>query len=203
MNTRPRARGAVSLAAGLVVGAAGLAGCTGGDPPVTSTTSTSIPSTATPSSTTTSATTPTPSTTTQSAGVPDAAKQKTKAGAEAFVRYFFDAQAQAWGTPDDQLLPPLCLPSTTTCSGFQEVATDLVKAKHRFDRRPVLVDSVNALTTPSTTVVVMMTGRQVAAREVDAAGKVYYTNPVSKLELAFTLAWTADRWRIQQIQKSA
>ena len=191
MNTRPRARGAVALAAASMVGVAALAGCNGGDPPGKNTTSTSTTST------------PTPSTTTLSTGIPEAAKQKTKAGAEAFVRYFFDAQSRAWRTPDDKVLPPLCLPTTTTCSGFQEVATDLVRAKHRFDRRPVVVDSVTAVSMPSMTVVVLMKGRQVAAREVDAAGKVYYTNPVSNLSLGFTLAWTADRWRVQQIQKSA
>src|SRR6478735_7222821 len=96
-------------AAGLALAVAALAACTGSDPAPTQT-SAVVP-------TTTTSTTPTstaPSTTATSAGpafpagLPDAAKTKDKAGAEAFSRYFVRQLNVSWRKPDSSLLRPLC-----------------------------------------------------------------------------------------------
>src|SRR6478609_1546728 len=132
-------------AAGLALAMTALAACSGGDP--------APPQTSAPMpSTTTSTTTSTPPTTSATsagpafpAGLPDAAKTKDKAGAEAFAGYFARQLNKSWTEADPTLIPILCnLPTSRSCTGFVEVATDLRTKKHRYDGAPLSVNEVRA-----------------------------------------------------------
>ena len=144
-----------------------LAGCGGDAKPAAS------PSSTAPSSppTTTSAPTTTATPTTDP-NIPAAARAHTPAGAEAFVRYFFERLNVAWTAPSAGILSPLCQPSAIACAANEKTATRLVSEGHRYDGNPVTVKIIAALGSTSTNRIAVLTNVvQERRSEIDATGK--------------------------------
>lgn len=119
-----------------------LAGCGGGAKPDPSP-STSSP--ATSASVPTVSNSPTTATPTIDPNIPAAARAHTPAGAEAFVRYYFERLNVAWTAPRAGILSPLCQASSKACAAYEKTAARLVKEGHRYDGNPVTVKFIGVL----------------------------------------------------------
>ena len=180
---------AVPLAASML-----LAGCSGDAKPGASSSSTS-----TSSPTTTAVPTSTASPTTDP-NIPVAARAHTPAGAEAFVRYFFERLDVAWTAPRAGILSPLCLPSAIACAAFEKTATRLADEGHRYDGNPVTITFIGALdSTTANKIDVLANVVQESRREIDGAGKVLVTDKRKNLRFDFALSYSDGVWSISSI----
>jgi len=166
-----------------------LAACGGDAKPgaSSSSTSTSSPTTTAP---------PTVSPTTDP-NIPVAARAHTPAGAEAFVRYFYERLNVAWTAPSAGILSPLCQPSAIACAANEKTATRLVSEGHRYDGNPVTVKVIAALGSTSTNrFAVLANVVQERRSEIDATGKTYVTDDRKDLRLNFELLYTGQAWSV-------
>ena len=179
---------AVPVAASLL-----LAACGGDAKPgaSASSTSTSSPATAAP---------PTTASPTTDPNIPVAARAHTPAGAEAFVRYFFDQVNLAWSTPEPGALPRLCSASSKSCASFEATAVQLEAAGNHYDGPPVTTLSVTALDAPAGRQSVLYKGRQEKRNVVDAAGHVISTDEEKLVSFEAALEWTPAGWRVFTIK---
>jgi hypothetical protein len=185
---------AVPLAASML-----LAGCSGGgaragtsppsttgSPPTTAAVSTAAPTTAAPET---------------DPNMPAAARAHTPAGAEAFVRYFFERLNVAWTTPRAGILFPLCQVSSQSCAAFEKSATELTKAGHHYDGNPLTVKSVGTLSPMNSNkydVLAQVVTEPV--REIDGAGKTHATEQRENLRVDFELLYTYQGWSATSIK---
>ena len=189
---------AVPLAASML-----LTGCGGDTKPSAS------PSSTTASSPTTTAATPTPTKSaspTSTAGpktdpnIPAAARAHSIAGAEAFVKYFFERLNVAWTVPRAGILSPLCQPSAIACTAFEKDATRLAKEGHRYDGNPVSIEFIGTLdATNANKYDVLANVLQEHRSEIDAAGKTYITDKRKNLRFNFELLYSGHAWSIASI----
>ena len=200
-------RRAVGLVASVLVGAVVvLGGCTpgGGSTPVGTssgtTSATSIASqTTTPAGTTGTATgswtaQPYPS------DVPEAARQHTDAGAEAFVRHYWASLNTAWTQPRAGLLAALCLPTSKACAALEETATKLVTDRQRYVGEPLTVSSVTALATRDGLTPVDVQGRQERRDVIDAQGRVVLTDQQKAVHFVVELLWGDSHWIVSEMK---
>jgi hypothetical protein len=179
-----------------------LAGCGGAEKP-----DASPPSTASPSPTTTAALTTPPVaptatvTPTTDPNIPAAARAHTTAGAEAFVRYYFERLNVAWTGPHAGILSPLCQASAIACTGFERDATRLAKEGHRYDGDPVAIKFVGVLDVTSPDKYdVLANVVQERRSEIDAAGKIYVTDKRKDLRFHFVLLYTGHAWSVSSLK---
>lgn len=198
-----RRRYAVGLAL-LVLGTVGA--CTGGDdPPATGAgtgassgagagpgtgTDTVAPGTSSPSSTTTA-----PSTVGSVPEIPKAARAHTKAGAEAFVRFFMDQVSVAWVTPQTGLIRDLGLPDCLACASFEKTAAELVEKGQRYERRPSTVISATA-SSQGRGQRVHAVIQQHQVNIVNASGAIISTDSAKRFSGDVLLIWKGNRWWI-------
>lgn len=186
-----RGRGA---AAALVLGAV-LTACNGGDPPPT------VPTDPPPSSTSSSSTTSTPPTTTAPSGapvLPDAAKAQTPAGAEAFVRHWFDTIGYSITNLDSA--PLLALGECLTCQAFADTIEGVAGRGNRLEGGETTVSSIepSAAVGETTSVTAAFTAGE--AREVRRDGSlVEVVDPGGEQLYLFTLTWS-QQWQASAIQ---
>lgn len=188
------------LAAAFTVGVATalvLSGCTdGGDGPVT----TSTTAVATTSTTTTTTVTPTTTPTPSSTGVPSAAKQRTKAGAEAFARFFLAQVNLAWTKPDDRLLGPLCLTTSQSCASFQKTAKQLKQKSQRYASAPISVGATKSAALTANGGIVEFTVVQNRVSVMNKDGSVAYTDEKKPADTEISLAWQRGVWHIALVK---
>lgn len=145
-RTSARPRGAAALATvGAVVGAVVLVGCSGsGEGQGSPTTGTTSPVTVTA---TTEAPTPTPSATEASAlpPLPDAAKENTPEGAEAFIRYYFDVVNLLHREPQLGVLQEIIDPGCESCANAEETISYLVEQGARLDGDLYLIERLTRI----------------------------------------------------------
>ena len=192
-----------AAALGLLV-VCGLGGCTGGgdDPPSNSTGAAGTVGTGTVGSggggTTASA--PGPSTTTAGTAttpvqIPAAARAHTKAGAEAFVRFFMDQVNAAWTTPQAGILPELSDKGCLACKGFEKTAADLTAKGQRYERTPASFASIRAIEgAPAGRQLVHVTGTQHRVDIVNRAGAVVSSDPEERIAVNAMTIWRGDKW---------
>lgn len=139
-----------------ILAAAVLAGCAGtpADPPspsaplATPVAAGASTSASPASSTSGTATTPSPSPTqadreTELAKVPAAARKRTVAGAEAFVRHFADVYLEINRNPVPGRILALCsAPPSTGCRAWDDTASELINERLHYKRDPVQVLTV-------------------------------------------------------------
>ena len=196
MKRSPAALVALPLAGALV-----LTGC-GGQAPTpptsSSTTATSSPTTTSPPSATSAPTTTAPTTDPNN---PAAARAHTSAGAEAFVKHFYAQLNVAWSKPEAGLISVLSLPTCKTCANFEREAAKSVSNTERVMGQSVILDTVETsdATNPAKLTVVA-TGYQPKSIVVDAAGKTVQTLQRQRLRTLVTVQWSADGWRLAEIQ---
>jgi hypothetical protein len=178
---------ALRVLAGAGVSVVLAAGCTGG--------SGAAPSASTSASASVS-TLPSPSVTpSATASVPAAARAHTKAGAEAFVRFYVGQTNVAWTVPSTSVLPPLSDEGCKSCDSLQSTARDLQSKGQRYVSDPVSIVDVAAFSGAAA-------GRQyVRARlqqhtvnVVDGAGRVVLTDPAKALTRTVEVTWKEGRW---------
>ena len=189
-------------AAGLALAVGALAACTGSDRAPTET-SAVVPSTATSTTPTSTA----PSTTATSAGpafpagLPDAAKTKDKAGAEAFVRHFIATVNAAWVRPDPKRIQILCSQSSKACASFIADAQEMhTKNQHYVGAaiEPAKIEAVG--TNPDDQRVEAWLG-VLGARVVDAKGATVYREAPKTVKTMIHLAWGGQGWAITAVKE--
>jgi uncharacterized protein DUF6318 len=188
-----------SVVAGML--AAGvLAGCDSSpDDPVTPTPSPSVSS----SSPSPSAS-PSPSVTESGPQIPAAAREKTDAGAEAFVKYFFDQFNVAWTKPEAGLISSLSSKDCKFCATTETQAKWLVDNKQRYDSNPVdLLDMEAIAGAPEGQIYLTGTLRQNQTNIVDDSGAVTRTDPKKNLPRNIGLKWQGDSWRMFAVEKTS
>jgi hypothetical protein len=174
-----------------------LAGCSGDSKPQASSSSNigSSPTTTAPPTTTASPTSKAGQAT--DPNIPAAARAHTPAGAEAFVRYFFERSNVAWTGPHAGILLPLCQASAIACTGLEKDATRLAKAGHHYDGNPVTIKYIGVIdATKANKYTVLANVVQEQRNEIDATGKIYVTDKRKNVRLNFELLYTGDAWSI-------
>jgi len=174
-----------------------LAACSGGAKPDASSTSTS------PSISTSAPTVSVSSTTAPEIdpNIPAAARAHTPAGAEAFVKYFFERLNVAWTAPRAGILSPLCQASSKACTAYEKTAARLAGTGHRYDGNPLTVGFIGPLgSTSASHINILANVVQERRREVDAAGKTYVTDQRKDLRLDFELLHTGQAWSVASIK---
>ena len=183
----------VSLAlSSMVLGLLLLAGC-GGDAKPGATTSRTL----TASPTTTAPSTASPTT---DPNIPLAARAHTPAGAEAFVRYFFDQVNLAWSTADPSLLPALSEPGCKTCDAYtSSVASYRTKNQH-YQGEFFTVSSISSLGKGPKGEEVLVVGKQERGAIVDQAGNVVDTSVAQSGKFVVSLRWDGTGWKTVELQ---
>jgi hypothetical protein len=142
-------------------------------------------------------TTPSPTHTVQPPEMPAAAKKADDAGAEAFVRYYFDTVNYAYASGDLKPMEVLRDGQCNACRTLERHIHDAYSTGGRIEG--ALVDVTEVTPTPgdySVGAEVRAVIQQSAGRQVDGTGKELETFPASKKRLArFALA-NSDGWRI-------
>jgi len=182
---------AVPVAASLL-----LAACGGDAKPgaSSSSTSTSSPTTTAP---------PTVSPTTDP-NIPLAARAHTPAGAEAFVRYFFDQVNLAWSTPNPTAVDGLYAPTCTTCTAIRGTAADYkAKGLHYRDTPLTRISPTSVTAATGATTQVKTTAMQEASAVVDRNGKVVEAVPQTPSTFDLTLTWIGGGWQVSLMQVHA
>ena len=201
----PWARGGSSrrrmpFAAFVVAGAVALGGCTGeSEPdPSPSTGSASATSSASPSAT------PSPSASETASGpeIPAAAREQTEAGAEAFVRFFFDQFNIAWTEPRAGLIESLSDPECQFCQKSEESTLGFVADGQRYASQPVEVRGIEPIVgAPSGQQYLAATFEQKASRIVDQSGTAVTSVKRQVGERYVVLAWSGGRWWMREMER--
>lgn len=174
-----------------------LAGCDSADDPVV----TPTPSPSLSSSSPSQSPSPSPSVTESGPQVPAAAREKTDAGAEAFITYYIEQSARAWMVPDGSVLDGLSTSSCITCRNLQQKARDLERDKQKYKSTPIRVDKTKIFSSTSSRVVVDLQLTEMPVDLVDAKGTVVEHYPRNKITRAAALVWQEGRWRVDGISE--
>jgi hypothetical protein len=193
---------ALSLVVGCGLGA--LTACTGGaaDPSTshTETTSTAAATTTSPPTPSKSASSPATATATTAVQIPEAARAHTKAGAEAFVKFYMDQANRAWVEPNATLLPALSDSGCLSCKSIQQTAAALVRDGQHYVSDPVTVTRVAAFgRAPKGQQYVRLLMIQHKVEVVDSTGKVVSTDPRESLARTAGVIWEGTSWRMYDI----
>lgn len=135
--------------------------------------------------------------------VPAAARQRTPAGAMAFVRHFFAEYNRAVTTPATGLLAPLSLPTCSTCSALDGDAQKLVEVEEKYVVPPCRVESVTCVECSEEQETQWGMGAWVFSRRadiVDRAGVVRQTTASSSDMFMATIEWRAQGWSMARLR---
>lgn len=196
MKSRTTKTYAVALA---TAGTLALTGCNGGDKDPTPTPTKTATSASSPSSSTSPSSSPSTSGTTP-VDIPAAARSHSDAGAEAFVRFYFDEVNAAYLRPSDFTANRILQISTSTCKSCAAGAADvrsLAQAEQRL-AKPAFAPPADIQTQKltATSYRVSFTMSQTNADVVDASGKVV-DNQVAKSQAQLAaLVWEEGSWHM-------
>ncbi len=189
----PSRSGARLVAVGAVALALLAVGCDSDDGPTPSPSASASSASPTPSVTTSPAS-PTP---TATSDIPEAARKKTDAGAEAFARYFFEQVNAAWMAPNPDLIARLSDRGCKSCDALAKTATDLQKNGQRYREIPIDIVSVStAKDSPSGQQYVDASLVQNESNVIDGAGKIVLNDPREEFKRTVALSWTGDQWTV-------
>lgn len=185
----------------VLAGAVALGGCSGEEAPDPSPSVSSGSSTA--SASPSASVTPSPTVTESGPAIPAAAREQTEAGAEAFVRFFFDELNTAWTEPQAGLIESLSDPTCEFCTNTEATATRLVADRHRYSTKPVEVTAVDQFVgAPTGQQYVAVTLVQRRSDVVDADGAVVRTDVRKVLDRYVAVVWAGDGWRLLGVEKT-
>ncbi len=151
-----------------------------------------------------------PSVVVTSAGIPEvvqaiplAARQRTAAGAEAFVRYYLDVSNRMRTTPAPGLTEPLSTKDCRSCNWLNQDARELLRDGERYAGPPTGVLAIGGLegrpeTDASYSVGVRV--RQGVYPIVDQSGRIIQRIPSREGTIVLELKWADDSWRTDKIQ---
>ena len=194
-----------------VLAAAGCGGSSGGGASSTASPTTkgvasgqSTPpqtSAATSSSTTTSPTPASSGTAAGAPGVPEPARQHTKAGAKAFAEYFYSRVNILYRKPANDAIHGLYKSSCTACISFENDASDMRKNGRHFIDDQMKYKTLRETAVPGGDYHVFVWLTQNPARMVDSAGKVLGKTPTPTSTSVVLLNWvTGHGWVVEDLQ---
>jgi len=189
------------VAGAVAVGGGALAGCTGGSEPDPS----PSVSSGSPSSSASVSVTPSPSPSVTASGpeIPAAAREQTEAGAEAFVRFFFDQLNTALTEPRAGLIKSLSDPKCEFCKGTEDTAVYLVRENERYATNPVDVIDVEAFVgAPEGQQYLALSMVQKRADIVDAKGVVVATDSRKDADSNVGVVWSSGRWLMLAVERT-
>lgn len=201
---------AVSLA---LAAALALAGCSNAAPtepantsnagtaaPSTTTADTPTPTTSPPASTSTTST-PTTAPTTDP-NIPEAARQNSHAGAEAFTLYFFGVINRSFAETNPDLLTPLVLSTCKTCAGMTSAIEEYRSKNFRYVGEYVSATNITWATDSAGVTKVLASTDQKGAKVLNLQGRLVREVPPSRGNLSVQLRYDSG-WRIAEIQAAA
>jgi len=153
------------------------------------------PRSATP--TTTASASPTSNSTAAGApGVPEAARQHTKAGAIAFANYYTDKVNALGLKPKKGVLEPLSQKGCKTCRNFISTVAENVAKRHHFDGPQMIRVRTYSPYVDAAKPAVWVVMKSPEVHIVDSSGRVVRTFPrYQTAALVFHLRWTEAGWR--------
>ena len=195
-----KSRTTMTYAAALATAATlALAGCNGSDknPTPTPTPSSSTTTSPSPSVSTSPTTTPSAS---ASIDVPAAARSHSQAGAEAFLRFYFEEVNAAYLTPTESTANRLTQISTSTCKSCSAGAAD-VRSLSRAGQRlagPAFAPPSDITTqkVTDTNFRISFTMSQTDAKVIGAGGKVVDTQIAKSQSQIAALVWEEGSWHM-------
>ena len=194
---------AAGLAAA-VTAAVTIAGCTAESPMPPATTSPVTPTSAstTAAGTTTSTTTVAPTSTGPAfpAGLPEAAKKKNKAGAEAFVRHFVSVVNASWRDPDPEGIRALCSGISKSCDRYVSLAEDMKAKGRRYSGDAVRVARLTSLGDVNGAKRIFASVDVLGARVVAKDGTVVSQDKSETVKNMFFVIWGPVGWVIQEVR---
>jgi hypothetical protein len=124
--------------------------------------------------------------------VPDEARTKDAAGAEAFLRYFIDLLNRQRAIPDGQPLRDLG-PDCQNCQRIAQNYDDAAAAGHRYEGGEVTINSVAEPSFDGDEVLVSFTARREPVSIVDGNGALVDAQPdvAPNLSSGISLVWAA------------
>ena len=198
---RPRR---LAVAATALAGALAFSACEGGGDPTLSAPPTSPTTTAPPSTTTSSA--PLTTVTSSSPGYvpvkpayPSDAKKQTRAGAEAFIRYYFAALNYSWMKPDALILIDLGDETCNSCKSLSATAQELVATNEKYTSLPARVTGIEYALGDDVNMRFVVDIHQFKSERVSSAGDVVGVDREKTLKRIVGVKWGVDRWRINLI----
>jgi hypothetical protein len=190
------------FAAFVLAAAVALGGCSGEQAPDPSVSASSGSSTARVSPST--SVTPSPSVSETGPVIPAAARVQTEAGAIAYARFFFDQFNIAWTEPRAGLIASLSSRECVFCQTTEETAVFLVEEKERYGSPPMKVLKAEAISgAPEGQQFLVVQIEQKRADILDAEGNVVDTDARKVFERYVVVAWSADRWLLFEVEKTA
>lgn len=202
-----RTRRPIVLTAAPLVAALVTAGCSSGsgDKAATSqsTTATHSASSTTSAKPTMSSTSPSPTSSGTAAGapgVPEPARQHTKAGAKAFAEYFYARANAMYKNPSRDLISKLYKETCSVCSEIKRGAVEMQSKKQHFIDDQTSYKTTRVVELPGGAhVFIQLTQR--AARMVNQNGMVVSTTPAGTTSSVTLLDWRPGKgWIIEDLQ---
>ncbi|WP_157622576.1 DUF6318 family protein [Nostocoides sp. Soil756] len=182
-----------------VLAAVVLGGCTDDASPVVTPSPTA--SSANPSPSPSPSASVSPSATASGPAIPAAARAQTPAGAEAFVRFFFDELNLAWTRPDPSVLPTLSRGECQFCKKMQARAVELSESGQRYASDPVEVKTLTVLEgAPAGDIYFDLGLLQNAVNVIDKAGKVITSDSQKQGHFNVGVRWSAGEWKFLDME---
>lgn len=204
-----------TLLAVLVASGCGGGSSGGGSSAPTSTSSVPAPSPSTkigiasgepspPAGTTSSSSKPTATSSGTAAGapgVPEAARQHTEAGAQAFAKYYIERVNETALHPKVGVLEPLALDTCKTCDNHEKTVRELVRDKQHFSKPEMSITSTSIVGDSEVATFVELHGHEPKVDIVDDTGQSVQSFPEVKDQgLSFNLKWTPNGWRVVKLE---
>ncbi len=196
---RPRGV-AVALVAGLLV----VAGCSDSgegtaSPATGASSSTSVTATPSPTSETAS-----PTETSALPPLPDAAKENTPEGAEAFIRYYFDVANGLYIEPAPGLVPRLSHPECIACQRTEDTIAELASTDSRARTAPFTIKSMERIGGgPPDVQRFDMVADAPANATVDAEGNESNIGEPATVSGIGAAYWDGERWTLYGLELAA
>ena len=147
--------------------------------------------------------TPSPTVTESGPAIPAAAREQTEAGAEAFVRFFFDQFNTAWTEPRAGLIASLSDPACSFCKVSEADAAYLVTERERYERAPADILEVEAFVgAPEGQQYLAAKVEQNKVRILDEAGAVVGVDEYAVFDRYIALKWASDHWLVLEVEKT-
>lgn len=175
-------------AAGMVCLALVLAGCTGGDPPSTSASSTSASTTPTDSAK--------PTETVTAPAAPPEAAVKDPEGAQAYVRYWFGLVNYGFATGDTQPLLRASPSECVECSAYAELIHGATDDGQQLRGQPVAVLAADAPALDGDRVFVSVAMQEDAYLLIQADGTETEIPAKEPRRVKALVSWDGDSWQM-------
>lgn len=135
--------------------------------------------------------------------LPDAAKAKTSAGAEAFVRFYIDLINSAVTLPKPGLLPPYSDRGCLFCQGIEKDVNKLASEGHRYADEPLEVGELVEEQAPVDQVIFVSDMTQRAVQVVDSEGHATTHSKAGEMPIRIAAIWTGTGWQFFDLEKRA